>query len=1371
MAATFDDLVVIDRVLSDGEVSLLAEGVGPSGQGADPGAAVQLEGVALSTTEVALAWDPPAPGDDPVAGYRIYRDGQLVAFTGLLRALDRGASPGASYLYEVETVDAAGRVAARSEVTVSMPATGHVLEVLPPGHWYEVPASSLAVDLVGPDEDVPSVMGPWGGGAYDTTRDRLVVWGGGHMDYWGNELYAFDTSSLTWVQLTEPTPKDTIPSPNEDPVYPDGRPASVHTYDGMQYLPDVDRLFASGGSIWSAGNCSGGTWLFDFTAVPPEDGWIDVPEDRAGCGQVSAYDPVTGTVWYTAGSEIAVFDPTDLAMPWRVAYGGHDMKFYQTADIDPQRRLLVFIGNSGAGGQTQAYDISNPEMVTGGPVTTSGDNEIETYDASGFAFDPVQDAFVAWGQAKEDGYAWEEDSNALWRVEPAPTHVYRLDPDTFEWRRVEAARTNVFVPTPPAYSGTFSRWRYMPKYNAYILVNDEEDDVFFYKIGPWAADDTPPPAPAGLGATCDGPGGVRLAWDPVTDPDSGIAYYVVRRDGQSIGTTPVTSYVDADVQAGTMPSYTVSAVNLGGLEGPPSEPVTVEVTEICASGSGGGTSGGTSGGTDGGTGAGTGDGVGQAGSGDGCGCRGPEPRGGGGALVGLGLGLLALSRRRRRHASRRAVVTLVAALSVSLSACGGGPGAGVDTTEGSATGGRPGDEEPPVPEDVPPAPIGEPFATVQVRNEGTEDRTNVTVTFGLPVRRGRVPAGSFLGARVAGGDGAVLATQADVKATHGDGSLRHVILSVRLPDLPAGAVQSLEILRVDAEPAGDPVQLEDVLAADVDAEVRIDLEGTTWTARAAEALGTGLERTWLQGPVVGEWIAMAPLRDGGGAAHPNLVAWFHVRSDAGANRVRVDTVLENTWGYVPPQSFTYDVRVTTCGTTTLEQSGLTHYHRARWRHTASCGGDPQVGVIHDIGYLADTRALANFDRTLTVPEEVIQAVYEAWLDNDGLMEPGLTYPDMPAPAGRPDIGPVPRWNLLYAYTGDPRARTFALGTADRAGAWSVHFRNRQTRKPLTIDEYPYITILGNPSDTNNPETGMSERLPECAGDCSTPLKPDSAHQPALAYVPYLLTGDYYYLEELQFWANYNLIQANPGYREYEAGLVKWEQVRGQAWSLRTLAEAAYITPDDDSLKSFFVERTRNNLVWYNAEYPENPESNPLYILVRISSYEDGRMVSPWQDDFFSWAVGRAWELGFEEALPLIRWKAGFSTLRLIDPGFCWIFASSYQLRVRDAPDQPEYATMAQVYEASVEPELRVLPCGGPEMAAALELQPGEMVGYSSSPEGYPSNLQPAAAIAVDAGAPGAADAWSVFDGRSVKPDYGREPNFAIVPRNDEASMN
>jgi hypothetical protein len=102
--------------------------------------------------------------------------------------------------------------------------------------------------------------------------------------------------------------------------------------------------------------------------------------------------------------------------------------------------------------------------------------------------------------------------------------------------------------------------------------------------------------------------------------------------------------------------------------------------------------------------------------------------------------------------------------------------------------------------------------------------------------------------------------------------------------------------------------------------------------------------------------------------------------------------------------------------------------------------------------------------------------------------------------------------------------------------------------------------------------------------------------------------------------------------------------------------------------------------------------------------------------------------------------------------------------VRDSSTSPFYTTMGQAYQASHTATFDALACAGADMATALKLKVGEMTGYSAAATGYPSNMQPALAYAADAlGAPGKA-AWTVFMNRSVKPNYGTAPQFAIVPR-------
>ena len=387
-------------------------------------------------------------------------------------------------------------------------------------------------------------------------------------------------------------------------------------------------------------------------------------------------------------------------------------------------------------------------------------------------------------------------------------------------------------------------------------------------------------------------------------------------------------------------------------------------------------------------------------------------------------------------------------------------------------------------------------------------------------------------------------------------------------------------------------------------------------------------------------------------------------------------------------------------------------------------------------------------------------------------------PSMPDTGGRPDIGILPGWAAAYAISMDPRAKTVTLGSGDAAGSFGIHYRDKTTDRPISLDDYPDLTILGNPSDTKHP-------FPACAAQCMTPMENDSAHQPSMAFLPYVVTGDFFYLEELQFWADYNMLQANPAYREEKKGLLKWDQIRGQAWSMRTLGQVAFITPDAHPLKSYFVEKLANNIAYYQgALVTANP--NPLGIITEGGSayaYDNGLGVAPWQDDFFTSAIGYLVELGFADAKPLLDWKARFPTGRMHGEGYCWINGAPYSLDVRPSTDAPIYATFAELFKVnfanatnSTNAMYGGLACASQQMAdwwtqkdkdtgaGGSAWKPGQMTGYAESAEGYPSNMQPALAMAAESGHAGAMDAWNVFIMRPVKPDYTTEAQFAIVPR-------
>jgi hypothetical protein len=84
-------------------------------------------------------------------------------------------------------------------------------------------------------------------------------------------------------------------------------------------------------------------------------------------------------------------------------------------------------------------------------------------------------------------------------------------------------------------------------------------------VGHVPADSSPPMAVPRVSGTALSHSEVRVEWRPVEDPQSGIGYYLVRRDGRRIATTRETSVTDRGLRDATEYRYEVVAVN-GALQ-------------------------------------------------------------------------------------------------------------------------------------------------------------------------------------------------------------------------------------------------------------------------------------------------------------------------------------------------------------------------------------------------------------------------------------------------------------------------------------------------------------------------------------------------------------------------------------------------------------------------------------------------------------------------------------------------------------------------------------------------------------------------------------------------------------------------------------
>ncbi len=707
-----------------------------------------------------------------------------------------------------------------------------------------------------------------------------------------------------------------------------------------------------------------------------------------------------------------------------------------------------------------------------------------------------------------------------------------------------------------------------------------------------------------------------------------------------------------------------------------------------------------------------------------------------------------------------------------------------------------------------------------ITSESTQAQVNVPFTFGQVFRNGDVPAGKTISAIVSG---QAVPLQVDVKARNPDGSLRHAVLTTSVSSLPVNGSIPLQLSVVSPPESTPPaVSLEQLLATPYDAEAVFNVGGTTYSTNARALLeapaqnGTCAQwnpgcNIWLSGPLMTTWVVHGLPKSGSGVSYPHLQVYFEVRAYAGANgdigSVRTDIIVENAAAYdaqsvAAPQVQPQYTAVLTSGTAQFNSAELTQYAFTRW-HKVLWWNDvePEVYVRQDTRYIQTTKAVPRY-MTLNPPESLLASLRQSC---DPLDDCDQTL-RMGSGGWQDAIGPLPRWTAMYLVKPDARAWRYMLANTDALGSYSVHYLDQATGWPVSIQDHPYVSIgyyrstsqiaYGPPSQQQ--QNFLRDLLPTCTdnaivSDCTTwgdyktgnPKGWEVAHQPAMSYVPYMVTGDYFYLSELAYSASYNDIWSSPFTRNYTQGYIDpgVPNDRAKAWVLRQIVNAAWLLPDDYPLKAELNSVADNAIANFNDNYTDNPDASPLHVTNHMAYANNGVTavaMPPWQHSYLTWAAGHAANLGFADAARFRDWLGVFEISTMTgwvdDPhhGFCWLEASLYSLQVQDANHDwlPDFET---VY-ATQFPTLSGLSCNSPEWLAEKSRlvgrpwQEGEMDFNAASAQGFPAFEQIGYAILSDTDLPRAKLAWNIFDSRTVKPtgylSYDYYPNYAVIPHGD-----
>lgn len=470
-------------------------------------------------------------------------------------------------------------------------------------------------------------------------------------------------------------------------------------------------------------------------------------------------------------------------------------------------------------------------------------------------------------------------------------------------------------------------------------------------------------------------------------------------------------------------------------------------------------------------------------------------------------------------------------------------------------------------------------------------------TFGHTFKKGEVSAGS----KVKLGS---ITTQCDIQNAWEDGSVKIAVLSALLP-LVANAATPFQ-LSVGASASGTALTEANLATALVGKGLVVQV-GALGTASLAPLVGTAAKlMTRISGPLMSEFHYQVSI--------DAVTAVKFMARVYSTGAVWVRYVVHNGYMTGTGANRTYDLTVTSNGVATTT-AGIDQKTNTRITGKAWLSSDPAITPKHNGAYISESKLVPNY-ATQHAPSEATLALWTATYAPMGRVN---LRADFFATGYDDQIGLLPRWDALHIKSGDPRTYAAVIANAEAGGSYSIHYMDATTKRPWAFSTAP---------------NWWQQETTSTGGQA---WAVDIAHQPSIGYLAYLLTGDYYFVEEVQYWATFNAGYI-PAVARKGADCRIYGPARAVAWSFRTLAHAAVITPDGDNLQVEFSNSWRANMLFRVAQYvtgTEDDQRNNLGVLSVYSGGSDGDAYSPgdykwvdapWMQHFLESALGYTWNI-------------------------------------------------------------------------------------------------------------------------------------------------
>lgn len=319
------------------------------------------------------------------------------------------------------TASAAASLGGAGRVDAPLPGLVGLLGAIPEGGWVMANLNQF-MDVWTPpallpwDKNSGGVRSPsgiivaWSGFAWDPNRGDLILYGGGHATYGGNDVYRWHGTSRVWERASLPSDIKQDALNNYIAIDgPDNAPIAAHTYDNSIFLPILDRFLTFGGAAYNNGDAylrDNGAGVSRYTGPYVWDPSKGDPNKVGGTTgshvqRVAPYPNVVGgQMWQNRDIKLNLAATPNLPSSHVSGCTGYAVE---------GGKDVVYVGARTGGGVADHLfryvinDINNPSTDTWTKIGGYWDGpQTETV----CAFDPVQKLFVRLGNKTRPFMFW-----------------------------------------------------------------------------------------------------------------------------------------------------------------------------------------------------------------------------------------------------------------------------------------------------------------------------------------------------------------------------------------------------------------------------------------------------------------------------------------------------------------------------------------------------------------------------------------------------------------------------------------------------------------------------------------------------------------------------------------------------------------------------------------------------------------------------------------------------------------------------------------------------------------------------------------------------------------------------------------------------